>query len=96
MKNLISVVYIATVIIHLLTDKSSMRGWKTHDHLIENALEVAPPKKFRDFYLYAYGRGISNIVQLNKSLLKPLNIEQKQSDKENPKQLSFSILDRNI
>lgn len=91
MKNLISVVYISTVILHLLTDRSSMRGWLVHDHLIRNALEVTPPKKFRDFFLYAYGRGISHIVQANQRLLRPINTGVQRSPKEMPNQLSFPI-----
>jgi hypothetical protein len=91
MKNLISGVFIATTIIHILTDRTTLKGWRMHDILIENALEVAPPKKFRDFFLYAYGRGISHIAQANQSLLKPLNTEQKRSDKKSENQLSFPI-----
>jgi Transposase DDE domain len=91
MKNLISAVYIATVILHLLTDRSSLQGWRTHDFLVENALEVAPPKKHRDFFLYAYGRGVKYIVQANQSLLKPLNARQSQSDEIPENQLSLPI-----
>lgn len=91
MKNLISAVYIATVILHLLTDRSSLKGWRTHDLLIQNALEVAPPKKSRDFYLYAYGRGLKHIVQANQELLRPLNVGQKNSTEKTKNQLSFPI-----
>jgi hypothetical protein len=84
-------VYIATVILHLLTDRSSLQGWRTHAFLVENALEVAPPKKHRDFFLYAYGRGVKYIVQANQSLLKPLNARQNQSDEILENQLSLPI-----
>jgi hypothetical protein len=91
MKNLMMAVYIATVILHLLTDRSSLQGWRTHDLLIQNALEVAPPKKSRDFFLYAYGRGLKQIVQANRALLKPLNTESKSSTGKTLDQLSFPI-----
>jgi hypothetical protein len=91
MKNLISAVYIATVILHLLTDRASLSGWRTHDLLIRNALEVAPPKKSRDFFLYAYGRGLKQIVQSNRTLLKPLNTESKSSTGKPQDQLSFPV-----
>jgi hypothetical protein len=53
MKNLMRAAYIATVIIHLLTDRRSNFGFKTHHRLIERSLPVAPPRKSRDFFLYA-------------------------------------------
>lgn len=62
MKNLMMAVYIATTILHLFTDRKSLMGWRTHDILVRNALEVASPKKTRDFFLYAYGRGVRQIV----------------------------------
>ena len=91
MKNLIMAVYIATVILHLLTDRSSLQGWRTHDLLIQNALEVAPPKKSRDFFLYAYGRGLKQIVQANRALLKPLNTGSENSTERPQNQMSFPI-----
>lgn len=91
MKNLMMAVYIATVILHLLTDRSSLQGWRTHDLLIRNALEVAPPKKSRDFFLYAYGRGLKQIVQANRTLLKPLNARQNNSTEKSQDQLSFPV-----
>lgn len=91
MKNLIMAVYIATVILHLLTDRTSLQGWRTHDLLVKNALEVAPPTRSRDFFLYAYGRGLRQIVEANKTLLKIPNNGQNQSPKESRDQLTFSI-----
>ena len=91
MKNLIMAVYIATVILHLLTDRSSLKGWRTHDLLIHNALEVAPLKKSRDFFLYAYGRGLKQIVQANRELLKPANVEQNSSTSNSSNQLVFPL-----
>lgn len=67
-KNLVKATYIATVIIHLLTDRRSNFGFKTHHQLIEKSQPVSSPKKSRDFFLYAYGRGLANIVSLNKKL----------------------------
>lgn len=93
MKNLIRAVYIATVILHLLTDQESLRGIRNHHHLIKNALEVAPEKFTRDFFLYAYGRGLSHIVQANQTLLKGLNTGQKKSTYKNPNQTQFRIPD---
>ncbi|MBI2605713.1 MAG: hypothetical protein HYW49_06495 [Deltaproteobacteria bacterium] len=91
MKNLVSAIYIATVILHLITDRSSLKGWRTHDLLVRNALEVAPPKKSRDFFLYAYGRGLKQIVQSNRTLLKPLNVVSKHSTEKPQNQLSFPL-----
>jgi hypothetical protein len=91
MKNLIRATYIATVVIHLLTDRSTKRGFTMHHHLIEQSLPVAPPKKSRDFFLYSYGRGLSNIVSLNKKLISPTNDRSKKSD--NNAQLQFKIWD---
>ena len=93
MKNLMHAVYIATVILHLLTDQESLRGIRNHHHLIKNALEVAPEKVTRDFFLYAYGRGLSNIVRANETLLKGLNTEPKNSTYKNPNQIQFRIPD---
>ena len=67
-KNLVKATYIATVIIHLLTDRRSNFGFKTHHQLIEKSQPVSSPKKSRDFFLYAYGRGLANIVSLNRKL----------------------------
>jgi len=93
MKNLVQAVYIATVILHLLTDQESLKGVRNHHHLIRNALEVAPEKVTRDFFLYAYGRGLSNIVQANKTVLKSLNGGLKNSIYKNPNQMRFRIPD---
>lgn len=71
MKNLVMAIYIATAILHLLTDRKSLTGWRTHDVLIRNALEVVKPKNSRDFFLYAYGRGVKQIVSANQMLLNP-------------------------
>lgn len=91
MKNLMKSVYIATAVIHSLTDRSSIKGTKTHHLLIENAFEVRAPKKTRDFFLYAYGRGIASIVENNKALLKYVNVGSKKSDDFFKNQMSFSI-----
>jgi hypothetical protein len=90
-KNLVSAVFISTVILHILTNKNSLKGVRNHHHLIKNALEVSTEKATRDFFLYAYGRGISNIVSANKTLLKPLNSGLKNSTDKNPNQLRFRI-----
>jgi hypothetical protein len=79
MKNLVRATYIATVIIHLLTDRRSYFGFKNHHHLIEQSLPVGPSKKSRDFFLYSYGRGLANIVSLNKKLLSSVKTVQKKS-----------------
>ena len=93
MKNLMKAVYIATVIIHVLTDRNSARGSKTHHLLVENSLEVRTPKKTRDFFLYAYGRGLAAIVAQNKALLNHINIGPEQSDDSLRNQLSFLTLE---
>ncbi|HEY4500237.1 MAG TPA: transposase [Candidatus Paceibacterota bacterium] len=93
MKNLMHAVYIATVILHLLTDQESLRGIRNHHHLVKNALEVAPEKVTRDFFLYAYGRGLTHIVQANQTLLKGLNAGSKNSTYKNPNQTRFRIPD---
>lgn len=89
MKNLISAIFIATVIMHSITDNGSYIGYKIHQFLIDRSLEVVPPKKFRDFFLYAYGRGLSNLVESNKRLLKTANARQKDTTNSDPNQLSF-------
>lgn len=80
MKNLMRAIYIATVIIHLVTDRRSYFGFKNHQHLIEQSLPVSSPKKSRDFFLYSYGRGLANIVALNKKLLSSVKAVPKSSD----------------
>lgn len=82
MKNLIYAVYIATVILHLLTDIKSTRGLINHKYLVEQSLPVGEDKKLRNFFFYAYGRGLSRIVNLNKKLFENLNTEQKHSTKK--------------
>ena len=89
MKNLISATYIATVIIHLLTDRSSNFGFKMHHHLLKQSRPVAHPRKSRDFFLYSYGAGLTNIVSLNKKLLEPAKAASTSSEIEN--QLKFKI-----
>jgi hypothetical protein len=89
MKNLISATYIATVIIHLLTDRRSNFGFKTHHHLLKQSRPVNHPRKSRDFFLYSYGKGLSNIVSLNKKLLEPAKPGSTQSEIE--AQLKFQI-----
>ena len=89
MKNLVRATYIATVIIHLLTDRRSNAGFKNHHHLIEQSLPVAAPRKSRDFFLYSYGMGLANIVSLNNKLLSPAQPRQKPSDNSN--QLNLQI-----
>jgi len=93
MKNLIRGVYIATVIIHLLTDRNSVKGNKTHHCLIQNSQPVAKPKRYRDFHLYAYGRGLSRVVQANRALLNRLNVGLNESEIILENQLTFSIFD---
>lgn len=93
MKNLVSAVYIATVIIHLITDRKSARGNRAHHFLIQNSEEVAPPKQTKDFFLYSYGRGLANIVSQNKVLLKKLNSSSKNDFDSRQKTLPFSIVD---
>jgi hypothetical protein len=81
MKNLISAVYIATTIIHLLTDRQQVRGNRAHHFLIQNSREVARPKLTRDFFLYSYGRGLAQIVARNKLLLRnPHNYKKSHLD----------------
>ena len=82
MKNMMRAIYIATVIIHLLTDRKTKFGFHTHHHLLKQSLPVAPPRKSRDFFLYAYGMGLANIVSLNKKLLEPVKTVRKPSVKE--------------
>jgi hypothetical protein len=93
MKNLMMAVYIATVIIHLLTNRNSIRGSKTHHLLIEKSQPVAKPRSSRDFHLYAYGRGLSRVVQANRALLNRVNDGSKSSEIISENQLSFSILE---
>lgn len=89
MKNLVKAVYIATVIIHLLTDRRTNHGFKNHHSLLKEAMPVNTPKKSRDFFLYSYGAGLSNIVQLNKALfLSVKNIQKKSNNKD---QLNLAI-----
>jgi hypothetical protein len=93
MKNLMKAVYIATVVVHILTDRNSIKGQRAHHFLIDQALEIAAPKKTRDFFLYAYGRGLANIVASNKALLKRINTGLEMSDEIPSNQLSFSVLE---
>jgi hypothetical protein len=87
MKNLISATYVATVIIHLLTDRSSNFGFKTHHHLLKQRRPVVKSRKSRDFFLCSYGAGLANIVSLNKKLLEPAKTGSQKS--ENETQLKF-------
>jgi hypothetical protein len=87
MKNLISATYIAIVIIHLLTDRRTNLGFKTHHRLLQQSLPVGKPRKTRDFFLYSYGAGLSNIVSLNKKLFEPAKTGLTQSEIED--QLKF-------
>jgi hypothetical protein len=89
MKNLVMATYIATVIIHLLTDRRTNFGFKTHEHLLEYSLPVTAPRKSRDFFLYSYGMGLANIVSLNKKLLSPPQAIPIKS--ENDAQLNFRV-----
>ncbi len=78
MRNLVSAVYLATVLLHVLTDSHApySRGRRNHWHLLEQALPVnsrSEKRKNRDFFLYAYGRGLSEIVRRNRDLLGSLN-----------------------
>jgi Transposase DDE domain len=91
MKNLIWATYIATVIIHLLTDRKSNFGFKNHHHLLMQSLPVNSPKKSRDFFLYSYGRGLSNIVSLNKKLLAPAQVGAKSSEKDPQLKLQIGL-----
>ena len=90
MKNLISAVYIATVVMHSLTNRASARGEKTHHRLVHRSLEVGSKKRFRDFFLYAYGRGLSRIALANKKLLNPRKVGFSQSGKN---QMALSLPD---
>lgn len=91
MKNLIRAVYITTVILHILTDRNTVHGFKTHHHLIQKSLEVTKEKKFKDFYLYNYGRGLSRIVAVNKKLLKTHDALSKKSNKNHTMQLGLEL-----
>ena len=84
MRNLISAVYIATVILHILTDHRAPygRGKRNHIYLLEEAMPVAATKKERDFFLYSYGRGLAQIVARNKNLLKSLNTPRQSTKKK--------------
>jgi Transposase DDE domain len=93
MKNLMMGVYIATAVIHLLTDRNSLRGAKTHHLLIEKSRPVAKPKRTRDFHLYAYGRGLARVVRANQALLNRVNDGAKTSEIISENQLSFSMVD---
>lgn len=93
MKNLVSAVYIATVIIHTLTDRKSARGNRTHYFLVENSEEIVPPKLSKDFFLYSYGRGLAHIVSRNKVLLKKLNNSSKNHFDLKQKSLPFPLVD---
>lgn len=90
MKNIMKAVYVATVIMHLLTDKDEKRGRKNHAHLLEKSLEVASEKKFRDFFQYTYARGLAYLVAANKNLLNPHSTVPKKSDNSPRNQLAFS------
>lgn len=89
MKNLVMATYIATVIIHLLTDRKTNFGFKTHQHLLDHSLPVTAPRKSRDFFLYSYGMGLANIVSLNKNLLSPVQAPAIKS--ENDAQLNLRV-----
>jgi hypothetical protein len=91
MKNLMRAIFIATVVLHLLTDKKSLIGNRTHETLITNALEVSKPKKHRDFFLYAYGRGLAQIVSSNQVLLKSINTGENHSAAKNRNQLPLPL-----
>lgn len=93
MKNLVAAVYIATSVIHLLTDRTQVRGQRVHHHLLRCSRPVAKPKPARDFFLYSYGRGLSEIVGANRMLLNRLNTGFKKSGTFSEDQLAFSLLE---
>ncbi len=73
MKNLVRAVYVATTVLHQLTDIKSMVGLRNQKHLILRAAMVRPEKKNKDFYWYSYARGLANIVSYNRRLFESLN-----------------------
>jgi len=89
MKNLVRATYIATVVIHLLTDRTTKKGFHTHHHLLTRSLPVNTPKLSRDFFLYSYGMGLANIVELNKKLLTPSKGRSKKSGNAAQLQMGF-------
>ena len=83
MKNLVSAVFISTVVMHLLTDRKTNKGFKNHFHLLKRSLPVVKAKKSRNFYLYSYGMGIANIVNMNKKLFLPPSHPPRKQPKNN-------------
>jgi hypothetical protein len=84
MRGLIQAVYIATVILHELTDPRApyARGRKNHDRLIDASLAIErSERENHDFFLYAYGRGLANLIQRNRELLGKLNSRPKKAQK---------------
>ncbi len=77
------------IIMHLLTNRSTNKGFNTHNLLIKKSKPVAPPKNSRDFFLYSYGMGLANIVQLNKKLFSPLKTILKKSENDTLLQLEI-------
>jgi hypothetical protein len=84
MRSLIQAVYIATVIIHELTDPRApyARGRRSHEHLIDAALGIQrSERENHDFSLYAYGRGLANLIRRNQELLGKIHSSQKKATK---------------
>jgi hypothetical protein len=76
MQNLMRAVYIATVVLHQITDIKRSQGLRTQRHLVFRSAPVRPEKKTKDFYWYSYARGLANIVQWNRKLFTSLNFEK--------------------
>ena len=82
-KNLVHAVYIATVIIHLLTRRKTKFGFTSHYHLLKNSRPVSKVKESRDFFLYSYGMGLAHVMEMNKKLLSPKKKIRKEKTDEN-------------
>lgn len=76
MRSLIQAIYIATVILHELTDPRApyARGRRNHDQLVDASLAVTrSQRENHDFFLYAYGRGLANLIHRNREMLGKLH-----------------------
>jgi hypothetical protein len=73
MQNLMRAVFIATVVLHQLTDIKRFQGLRSQHHLVLRSAPIRPEKKHKDFYWYSYARGLKNIVKWNKKLFESLN-----------------------
>jgi hypothetical protein len=73
MKNLMRAVFVATTVLHQLTEIKTVVGNRNREHLVLRAAMVRPEKKAKDFYWYSYANGLANIVQWNQRLFDSLH-----------------------